>query len=53
MTAGFPYLSAILLTPGLGLLVILFLPRNRDDLVRWVSLVSAGLCLLQIGRAHV
>ncbi|MFZ5584958.1 MAG: complex I subunit 4 family protein [Thermodesulfobacteriota bacterium] len=46
MAAGFPYLSAILLTPGLGLLVILFLPRNRDDLVRWVSLVSAGVCLL-------
>ena len=46
MTAGFPYLSAILLAPALGLLVILFLPHDNRRAVRWVSLVSAGVCLL-------
>ncbi len=42
----FPYLSAILLSPGVGLLIILMLPHDSRRAVRWVALVSAGVCLL-------
>ncbi len=45
MDNQFPYLSAVLLTPALGMLVILFLPHRSTRAVRWVSLASAGLCL--------
>src|SRR5512137_1437873 len=43
--AGFPYLSAILLSCVVGLLVILFIPREREDLVKRVSLVFSGIAL--------
>ncbi len=43
---GFPYLSAILLAPVLGLLIILLLPHQNQRAVRWVSLASAGVCLV-------
>jgi NADH-quinone oxidoreductase subunit M len=42
---GFPYLSAILLSCVAGLLVILFIPRQRESLIRWVSLVFSGIAL--------
>jgi len=41
--SGFPYLSAILLSCVVGLLVILFIPREREILVKWVSLVFSGI----------
>src|SRR4030065_2059369 len=43
--AGFPYLSAILLSCVVGLLVILFIPREREALVKWVSLAFSGFAL--------
>ena len=43
--AGFPYLSAILLSCVAGLLVILFIPRERETLVKGVSLVFSGIAL--------
>jgi NADH-quinone oxidoreductase subunit M len=43
--AHFPYLSAILLSCVVGLLVILFIPRERETLVKWVSLVFSGIAL--------
>ncbi len=44
--ASFPYLSAILLSCVVGLLVILFIPREREALVRWVSLAFSGIALV-------
>jgi len=43
--SGFPYLSAILLSCVVGLLVILFIPRERETLVKWVSLAFSGVAL--------
>src|SRR3972149_5048804 len=43
--ANFPYLSAILLSCVVGLLVILFIPREREALVKGVSLVFSGIAL--------
>src|SRR4030067_3170454 len=43
--AGFPFLSAILLSCVVGLLVILFIPRDREALVKWMSLASSGIAL--------
>jgi NADH-quinone oxidoreductase subunit M len=43
--AGFPVLSAILLSCVAGLVVILFVPRDRPDLVRWISVVFSGAAL--------
>ncbi len=45
-TAGFPFLTAILLSCLAGLLVILFIPRQRKILIRWVSAVFSGIALL-------
>jgi NADH-quinone oxidoreductase subunit M len=44
--AGFPFLTAILLSCLAGLLVILFIPDERKMLVKWVSLIFAGIALL-------
>ncbi len=43
--ASFPFLSAILLSCVVGLLVILFIPRGQDTLVKWVSLAFSGMAL--------
>src|SRR4030067_33851 len=43
--SGFPYLSAILLSCVVGFLVILFIPRERETLVKWVSLAFSGVAL--------
>jgi NADH-quinone oxidoreductase subunit M len=43
--ASFPYLSAILFSCATGLLVILFIPREREALVKRVSLMFAGIAL--------
>ncbi len=38
---GFPILSAIVFTPLIGALLIALVPRERDDLVRWLALGTA------------
>jgi len=45
-SADFPYLSAILLTCGAGLLAILCLPAERTRTIKWVSAVCSGITLL-------
>ncbi|MDQ3554222.1 MAG: NADH-quinone oxidoreductase subunit M, partial [Chloroflexota bacterium] len=42
---GFPILSAIVFTPLIGALLIAFVPRERDDLVRWLALGTALVTL--------
>jgi NADH-quinone oxidoreductase subunit M len=44
--ANFPFLSAILLSCVLGLLVILFIPDERKMLIKWVSLVFSGITMV-------
>src|SRR3990170_6969132 len=43
--AGFPSLSAILLSCVVGFLIILFVPREQETLVKWVSLAFSGIAL--------
>jgi NADH-quinone oxidoreductase subunit M len=43
---NFPYLSAILLSCVVGLLVILFIPDERKMLIKWVSVIFSGMALL-------
>ncbi len=44
--AGLPVLSAILVSCVLGLLVIVFLPEDREKLVKQVSALFSGITLL-------
>ncbi|MEE4355141.1 MAG: NADH-quinone oxidoreductase subunit M [Desulfococcaceae bacterium] len=44
--ANFPYLTAILLSCVAGLLIILFLPPERQKAVKWVSAVCSGITLI-------
>jgi NADH-quinone oxidoreductase subunit M len=44
--ANFPFLTAILLSCVVGLLVILFIPDERKMLIKWVSLVSSGITMV-------
>ncbi|MFP4387530.1 MAG: NuoM family protein [Desulfococcaceae bacterium] len=44
--AGFPVLSAILLSCLAGLLIILFMPPSRDREIKWVSAIFSGLTLI-------
>ncbi|MEZ4526498.1 MAG: NADH-quinone oxidoreductase subunit M [Desulfobacterales bacterium] len=44
--ADFPYLTAILLSCLAGLLIILFLPPEKQKAVKWVSAICSGLTLL-------
>jgi NADH-quinone oxidoreductase subunit M len=50
---GFPLLSAIVFTPALGALLLVFVPGKNHRAIRWialaVALVSFGLSLLLIG----
>ena len=43
--ASFPYLSCILLSCVIGLLIILFLPERRKQEIKWVSAVFSGIPL--------
>jgi NADH-quinone oxidoreductase subunit M len=43
---SFPYLSSILLSCVVGMLVILFIPEERRVLIKWVSLVFSGIAML-------
>ena len=42
----FPYLSTILLTCLGGLLMILFIPEDKKDHIKWVSAVCSGITLV-------
>ena len=44
--ANFPFLSAILLSCVVGLMVILFIPDERKMLIKWVSLVFSGIAMV-------
>jgi len=44
--ADFPYLSTILLSCIIGLLVILFIPAERRAAIKWVSAVFSGITLV-------
>jgi NADH-quinone oxidoreductase subunit M len=44
--ANFPYLSAILLSCVVGLLVILFIPPERKMMIKWVSLIFSGIAMV-------
>ncbi|MEJ2658291.1 MAG: NADH-quinone oxidoreductase subunit M, partial [Desulfobacterales bacterium] len=44
--AHFPYLSMILLSCVGGLLIILFIPDDKKDAIKWVSAVCSGITLL-------
>lgn len=44
--AGFPFLSAIMLSCIVGLVAILLVPRNQKDLIRWLSTCFSGLSLI-------
>jgi len=44
--AHFPYLSSILLSCIGGLLIILFIPGDQKDTIKWVSAVCSGITLL-------
>jgi NADH-quinone oxidoreductase subunit M len=44
--ANFPFLTAILLSCVVGLLVILFIPDERKMLIKWVSLVFSGIAMV-------
>ena len=44
--ATFPFLSAILLSCVVGTLVILFIPPERKELIKWVSAVFSGIAFL-------
>ena len=44
--AKFPFLSAILLSCVVGLLIILFTPPERKVMIRWVSAIFAGIAFL-------
>jgi NADH-quinone oxidoreductase subunit M len=43
---NFPFLSAILLSCVGGLLVILFIPEDKKDHIKWVSAVCSGITLI-------
>ncbi|KJS33171.1 MAG: NADH dehydrogenase [Desulfatitalea sp. BRH_c12] len=44
--AEFPFLTAILLCCGAGLLTIMLIPSNHPQLIKWVSAVGSGLTLV-------
>jgi NADH-quinone oxidoreductase subunit M len=44
--ASFPYLSCILLSCVIGLLIILLLPEKRKQEIKWISAVFSGITLI-------
>ncbi|MGH2445454.1 MAG: NADH-quinone oxidoreductase subunit M [Candidatus Limnocylindria bacterium] len=53
MMDGFPVLSAIVFTPLIGVIVLLFVPGRQHAAIRWIALAAAlasfGFSLLLIG----
>lgn len=43
---NFPILTCILLTPVIGILAILLTPRTKEQLIRQIALVAAGVTLV-------
>ena len=39
--SGWPVLSLIVFTPLLGVLLILFVPKENARLIRWIALLAA------------
>ena len=44
--ANFPLLSSILLTPLVGAVILLFVNRQSENLIRWIANISVGLGFL-------
>ena len=44
--ANFPLLSLILLTPLVGAVILLFVNRQSENLIRWIANISVGLGFL-------
>ena len=44
--AGFPLLSLILFTPLVGVVVLLFVNRQRENLIKWIANIFVGLGFL-------
>ena len=44
--ANFPLLSLILFTPLAGAVVLLFISKQNENLIRWIANVSVGLGFL-------
>lgn len=53
MPSSFPILSLVTFTPLVGAVIVLLLPRERSNLIRWfalaVGLVTFGLSLVMLG----
>ncbi|MBI4776744.1 MAG: NADH-quinone oxidoreductase subunit M [Deltaproteobacteria bacterium] len=45
MVTSFPYLSAICYCPLVAVLIILFLPPDRKNAIRWISVASGAVSL--------
>jgi NADH-quinone oxidoreductase subunit M len=43
--ARFPYLSSVLLSCVVGLMVILLTPAERKELIRWISAIFSGIAM--------
>ena len=43
---GFPILSLIIFSPLLGVLLLLFVDRERSELAKWIALLASGVTLL-------
>ena len=43
--ASFPYLSCILLSCVIGLLIILLVPGKRKQEIKWISAIFSGIAL--------
>lgn len=43
--AQFPYLTVILLSCAIGLLMILFVPGQREKAIKWISVIFSGIPL--------
>ncbi len=53
MQSSFPILSLVVFTPLIGAVIVLLLPRERSNFIRWfalaVGLVTFGLSLVMLG----
>ena len=43
---GFPILSLIIFSPLLGVLLLLFVDRERSELAKWIALLASGVTML-------
>ena len=45
-TANFPLLSLILFTPLVGTVLLLFVNKNSQNIIRWIANITGGLGFL-------